>query len=245
MIETGSLVVDFAPYAISEAPAAANAINRMPPALQAVVKKLEFELAQDPARHRMWKMIVNGATVFFPPQAAVEITYTLDEKQRVLTVLDVATPIIRRRLLFISYSHSNKEHVALVREYLQTLEKIGIIKLWSDTEILAGDRWSGKIDEALQCAGAAVLMVTEEFLGSAFIQDVEVAELLKKADEFGTKIFWIHVDPSSVFQTHPHIAQLQSPLSNPKKSLWERQPAAVRRRACVEISENIQRALSA
>jgi hypothetical protein len=217
----------------------------MAPALQAVVRKLELELAQDPAAHRMWKMIENGATIFFPPQAPVEITYSLDEKQKVLTVLHVATPVVRRRLVFISYSHANKVHVALVRKYLQTLEKVGIIKLWSDTEILAGDRWSSKIDEALQCAGAAVLMVTEEFLGSAFIQDVEVAALLERAEKFGTKIFWIHVDPSSVFDTHPHIAQLQSPLPNPQKSLWERTPPVMRRKACVEISRNIKQALSA
>jgi hypothetical protein len=217
----------------------------MAPALQAVVRKLELELAQDPSAHKMWKLMVDGATVFFPPQASVEITYTLDEKQKVLTVLHIATPGVRRRLVFISYSHADRDHVELVREYLQTLEKIGVIKLWSDAEILAGDRWSSKIDEALQCAGAAVLMVTERFLQSAFIQDVEVSALLEKAEQFGTKVFWIHVDPSSVFLTHPHIAELQSPLPNPKRSLWERRPAAVRRRACVDISENIQRALSA
>jgi hypothetical protein len=88
-------------------------------------------------------------------------------------------------------------------------------------------------------------MVTEEFLGSAFIQDVEVAALLERAEKFGTKIFWIHVDPSSVFDTHPHIAQLQSPLPNPQKSLWERTPPVMRRKACVEISRNIKQALSA
>ncbi len=245
MSAPGSPVVDLVPYAISETPEAATAIEKMPSALQAVVRKLEFELAQDPGAHRMCKMIVDGATVFFSPQAAIEITYKLDDTLKVLTVLHVATPLRRRRLVFISYSHADREHVALVREYLQTLEKIGIIKLWSDTEILAGDRWSANIDEALQAAGAAVLMVTEDFLQSAFIQDIEVPALLKKADQFGTKIFWIHVDPSSVFLTHPHIAELQSPLPNPKKSLWERRPAAMRQRACVEISENIQRALSA
>ena len=245
MIEPGSPGVDLVSYAISETPEATGAIDAMPSALQALVRKLEFELAQDPAAHKMWKMTVDGATVFFPPQAAVEITYKLDDVQKRLTVLHVATPLRRRRLVFISYSHADKEHVALVREYLQTLEKVGIIKLWSDTEILAGDRWNSKIDEALQCAGAAVLMVTEEFLRSAFIQDVEVPALIEKADKFGTKIFWIHVDPSTVFLTHPHIAELQSPLPNPKRSLWERRPAAVRQRACVDISENIQRALSA
>ncbi len=244
MNDRAGAAVDFAPYAISTTPAAMKAIDAQSPELQLGIRKLILDLAEDPRVHPMWKLKVDGATVFFPPNPAVEITYTLDESRKVLNVVDVAVPLRRRRLFFLSYSHSDKKHVEFVRGYLETLEKVGIIKLWTDCEILAGDRWREKIDDALQSAGAAVLMVTQDFLRSDFIQDVEVPELLERAKEFRTTIFWIHIDPSTVFKTHPQITALQSPLPNPNKSLWERTPVTVRKRTCVEIVDNILRTLS-
>jgi hypothetical protein len=244
MTASGTGAVDFA-YAISQTQAATNAINAQSPELKSAILKLILDLAEDPHAHPMWKFEFKGATVFFPPTPVVEISYTLDEQRKVLNVVDVAVPLRRRRLCFLSYSHADKKHVDFVLEYLATLDQAGIIKLWTDCEILAGDRWQVNIDDALQSAGAAVLMVTQGFLRSAFIQDVEVPALLDRAAQFGTKVFWIPVEPSTVFKTHPHLTALQSPLPNPSKSLWERTPVAVRKRACVDIIDNIVRTLSA
>jgi hypothetical protein len=245
MIAPDSSVVEFAPYAISQTKAASDACDKMSPEVQTVARRIIWQLAENPGAHPMWNSTVDGASVYSHPDPPVQVTYTLDEKRKILNVLHVAAPLRPRRMVFISYSHSDTKRVAFVKDYLTVLVDQGLITLWDDTEIEAGDDWAEKIDAALRSACAAVLIVSQQFLGSDFIQKNELPVLLSCAQRYGTKIFWIHISPSTVFLSHPQITAFQSPLPNPEKSLWERKSLVERQRACVKISEFIQRALSA
>jgi hypothetical protein len=244
MIAHDAPSVEFAPYAITQTKGAFDANEALPLELQTIVRRIILELAENPGAHPMWHSALDGAVVYSHPNPPIQVTYTLDEERKSLNILHISAPLRPRRTVFISYSHTDRKEVAFLKDFLTVLVDQGLIAFWDDNEIESGADWREEIELALRSACAAVLIVSQTFLTSAFIKTVELPALLSSAKRAGMKIFWIPVRPSTVFETHPQIAALESPLPNPKKSLWER-PRPARQKACVEISASIQRALSA
>ena len=115
--------------------------------------------------------------------------------------------------LFISYSHKDEEWLVELKKWLSPLEKKDLIKIWDDKEIKAGEDWRNEIEKALNSAKAAVLLISQDFLTSEFITDIELPALLDAADKKGVKIFWIAVRPSIVEDTD--IAKFQAVHKDP------------------------------
>jgi TIR domain len=79
--------------------------------------------------------------------------------------------------------------------HLKPLEKEGLLQLWVDTRLRAGDKWKREIEKALRRATVAVLLVSADFLASDFITDNELPPLLKNAEEQGTRVIPLIVKP--------------------------------------------------
>ncbi len=107
---------------------------------------------------------------------------------------------------------------------------------WADTQIQAGDKWRQEIQEALDRAHVAVLLVTPEFLASKFIKENELPPLLKS-----DRVLWVAVSASGYKQTP--IADYQS-TNDPSKPL-DMLSKPKRNQAWVEIAEKIQEAVNA
>jgi hypothetical protein len=97
--------------------------------------------------------------------------------------------------VFISYSHRDNQYLKRLLVHLKPLEKKGIIDLWVDTSLSAGDRWKKEIEEALRRARVAILLVSADFLASEFIVDNELPPLLAKAEEEGTRVIPVIIRP--------------------------------------------------
>ena len=119
--------------------------------------------------------------------------------------------------LFLSYSHSDREYVDRLRVHLKPLEKDGLIDLWVDSRLRAGDRWKKEIERALGRATVAILLVSADFLASDFITDNELPPLLKNAEEKGTRILPLIVKPCR-FARDKNLRHFQS-INDPKHSL--------------------------
>jgi len=135
-----------------------------------------------------------------------------------LSVLDIAEaelPTAQKakspagQKVFISYSHKDKDFLSRLLVHLRPLEKKGLIDLWVDTRISAGEKWKTEIQKALDQARAGVLLVTADFLASDFIIDNELPPLLKKADEKGTVIIPVILKPCR-FTREEALAAFQS-----------------------------------
>jgi hypothetical protein len=72
----------------------------------------------------------------------------------------------RRPNVFVSYSHNDAEFLDRLLVHLKPLEKEGLLDLWVDTRLRAGDKWKKEIEKALQRATVAVLLVSADFLAS-------------------------------------------------------------------------------
>lgn len=119
--------------------------------------------------------------------------------------------------LFISYSHKDKDCLDRLMVHLKPLEKEGIIDLWVDTKISAGDKWKTKIEESLRKARVALLIISADFLASDFIVDNELPPLLSAAESKGTRIIPIVFKPCR-FSRDKNLSSFQS-INDPREPL--------------------------
>ncbi len=61
---------------------------------------------------------------------------------------------------FVSYSHADRQSLDRLLVHLKPLEKRGLLDVWADTMIRAGDRWEQEVSNALDRAAIAVLLVS-------------------------------------------------------------------------------------
>jgi hypothetical protein len=82
--------------------------------------------------------------------------------------------------VFISYSHRDEEWKDRLVTHLGVLRHQGLLDLWDDRRIGAGQDWKQEIKQAMDAASVAVLLVSAHFLTSRFILGEEVTRLLER-----------------------------------------------------------------
>ena len=97
--------------------------------------------------------------------------------------------------VFISYSCKDAEWKDRLVLQLRVLQRQSLIEVWEDSRIEAGDEWREEIEQALNQAAVAVLMISADFLTSNFILDNEVPALLQRREREGVRIIPVIVKP--------------------------------------------------
>jgi hypothetical protein len=97
--------------------------------------------------------------------------------------------------VFISYSHKDEVWKDRLVTHLGVLQQEGLLDLWDDRRIGAGEDWYQKIEEAIAKASVAVLLVSADFLTSKFILSKEIPSLLERMDKEGLRIFPVIIRP--------------------------------------------------
>lgn len=118
--------------------------------------------------------------------------------------------------IFISYSHKDKKWLDLLQTYLKPFVRGKQIIPWDDRQIQPGTDWRNAIKNALAAADVAVLLVSQDFLASDFIDKNELPPILEAAVQRGLVINWIVVRSCS-YENSP-LERYQS-LGNPKEPL--------------------------
>lgn len=152
-----------------------------------------------------------------------------------------------RDRIFVSYAHEDKAKLEELKKFLEVPDdklehwESDKLKLWDDSRIKPGDEWEREIESALAQARIAVLLVTQDFLASSYIQEKELPVLLgaQKAGEL--KLLWIAWSPSTFKTTE--LAPIEA-LNKPERPLTtiDRAP---RDTALVDIAEKIRQAAGA
>jgi tetratricopeptide (TPR) repeat protein len=116
---------------------------------------------------------------------------------------------VSRPTIVVSYSHKDESWKDRVVTHLQGLDRQGLVDTWDDRRIEAGQEWEQKIEDALQAASLAVLLISADFLASRFITEVELPTLLQRHLRQGVRMIPLIVHPCD-WQGHPWISRVQA-----------------------------------
>lgn len=97
--------------------------------------------------------------------------------------------------IFISYSHKDGKWKDRLVKQLKVLALEGFCDVWDDQRIAVGDDWKPEIENALNEADIAVLMVSADFLVSNFIRTEEVPRILERRKTEGLWVIPVFVKP--------------------------------------------------
>ena len=97
--------------------------------------------------------------------------------------------------VFISYAHKDEDWKDRVVTHLRVLQMQDMLDVWDDRRIEAGDEWRAEIENAINAAGIAVLLISANFLTSKFILDMEVPRLLERRAKQGVRVIPLIVKP--------------------------------------------------
>ncbi len=141
--------------------------------------------------------------------------------------------------VFISYSHKDKLFLEKLHRMLAPLTRGRNIFLWDDTRIAPGQDWKHEIEDALDRAKVAILLVSDNFLASEFINENELPPILENANQKNLKILWIYLSHCMYEETaiskyqaaHRPLAPLDG-MSNSKQK-------KVLKEICKSISDTV------
>ena len=184
------------------------------------------------ARHRIggfdgpeeFELRKPGQTVSHPYERYV-LRPRLDEGESAVPA--VVAEAARSGGLFISYSHRDDSWRQLLRTHLQPYVTAGSVEVWDDTAIEAGVRWREAIEGAMERAKVALFLVSPNLLASPFVQQEELAPLLRRGRAREVKILWVPLVSSSFEETEfQHLQAAMNPghpldtLTEPQQHRW-------------------------
>ena len=83
----------------------------------------------------------------------------------------------------MSYSHLDEVFRDELAKWLKPLERDGIITLWSDQKIAAGNEWDKEIIKELNKCELILLLISQNFLASDYINEVELVKALERHEK--------------------------------------------------------------
>lgn len=111
-------------------------------------------------------------------------------------------------MIFVSYSHADEKWRKRFETMSKPLGRSEGIKFWSDQDIKVGE-WEKQIEDAMQGAVAAVLLVSDNFLASDYIASKELPYIVRASKERGLEVCWAYLEPCDL-KRFPEIRKFQA-----------------------------------
>ena len=99
---------------------------------------------------------------------------------------------MKKPTVFISYSHKDEEWKDLLVTHLRVLERLGQLAVWDDRSIDGGAKGYAEIQQAMEAASVAILLISVHYLNSSVILN-EVAP--KQAESQGVRLIPLILSP--------------------------------------------------
>ncbi|HZF49807.1 MAG TPA: toll/interleukin-1 receptor domain-containing protein [Polyangiaceae bacterium] len=113
--------------------------------------------------------------------------------------------------VFISYSRADKEWKERLVKHLGVLKRQGLLDIWDDSRIAAGESWKQEIEKAIDRASVVVLLLSADFLSSEFVWNEEIPRILRRRQSEGLRILPLLLKPCD-YDGVDWICALQRPL---------------------------------
>jgi len=82
--------------------------------------------------------------------------------------------------VFCCYAHQDEDLRQKLDKHLQRLVQDGLIEIWSDKRIVAGESWPTKISENLEQADIILPLVSADFMASKYCQEIEMKRAMER-----------------------------------------------------------------
>lgn len=82
--------------------------------------------------------------------------------------------------IFISYAHADEGLRQELDKHLASLKHQGIVEVWHDRRISAGQNWKDEIDRNLESADIVLLLISSDFIASDYCYKKEMHEALRR-----------------------------------------------------------------
>lgn len=82
--------------------------------------------------------------------------------------------------VFISYARQDEEYKKRLEAHLASLKLTQHLEVWSDSQIQAGEDWNLGIYEQLRTADIVLLLISEYFLASSYIGEIELRVAMER-----------------------------------------------------------------
>jgi hypothetical protein len=151
-----------------------------------------------------------------------------------------------RTKLFISYSHEDIRWLKAVKEQLAVLEHEGLLDVYEDTQLEAGEAWLERLHSEMSTAKVGLLLISAPFLSSGFIRNEEVPRLFARHAKGGMSIYPLLVRPCP-WQAVKWLSKLQI---RPQDVKWRPKPVstysgAARDQVLADVVSEIARMVTA
>lgn len=110
--------------------------------------------------------------------------------------------------VFIIYAREDEPFRAELKAQLLPMERAGLLRVWTDRELVAGKYWEPAIRNQLQKADIILLLVSSSYFQSDYIHDVEIKEALGRHARGEAHVIPIIVRPCD-WESDPAIRLLQ------------------------------------
>jgi TIR domain len=97
--------------------------------------------------------------------------------------------------LFFSYSHKDETLRDELETHLTMLKRQGVINVWHDRRLVAGDEFDGKISKYLEQADIILLLVSSDFLASGYCYDKEMKRAVERHDAGEARVIPVILRP--------------------------------------------------
>jgi tetratricopeptide (TPR) repeat protein len=139
--------------------------------------------------------------------------------------------------VFCSYSHEDEDLRKELDKHIKILERRGVITVWHDRMIVAGEDRKEEIDEHLESADLILLLISADFIASDFCYGREMTRALERHDAGEARVIPVFIRP--VNWKEAPFGKLQAlPTDAKPVTSWPNHDEAF-----VIVSEGIERAV--
>ena len=89
-------------------------------------------------------------------------------------------PVPSALRVFISYSHQDDEWRRQLEAHLSLLRREGVLDVWHDRRLQAGEPWAQTLDEQIGSADLVLLLVSADFIQSDYCFGLEMRTALER-----------------------------------------------------------------
>lgn len=111
-------------------------------------------------------------------------------------------------LVFIIYAREDEPFRAELKKQLLPMERSGMLRVWTDRELIAGDHWEPEIKKQLKSADLILMLVSSDYFDSDYIHAVELREAIERHERGEARVVPVIVRPCA-WETDTVVNSLQ------------------------------------